>query len=250
MTNPLDDFMGGGGAKSFPFEQPGATITGKICKLPEKKQQTDVNTGAPRVFTTSGEPMYVYIMELQTQFRDPADPQDDGKRSLWLKGGKWDAANNCGASLRAVQEAIRASGAKLPAMGGELTLQFVGFGPAERGKNPPKYYRGHYVPPMAGNFMAEGLAPAQSAYAAPQQAQYPQQQVQGYGQQGGQQYAQSTQQYAPPPAPQYAPPPPPPPQPANPAQQGVMEQLRAQQQAAVSQLQGQSPNQSDGPPPF
>jgi hypothetical protein len=239
MTNPLDDFMGGGGAKSFPFEQPGATVTGKITKLPERKQQTDVNTGAPRVFANSGEPMYVYIVEIQTQFRDPTDPQDDGKRSLWLKGGKWDAANNCGASLRAVQEAIRASGAKLPSLGGDLTLQFVGHGPAERGKNAPKYYWSQYVPPVAGGFMSAEI-PAAQGYAVPQQVQYANQQVQSYPNQGAQQYAQPAQQLLPPP----------PIQPASPQQNAVMEQLRAQQQAAVSQLQAQSPHQSTEPIPF
>lgn len=242
MTNPLDDFMGGGGARSFPFEQPGATVTGTITKLPEKKQQTDVNTGAPRVFANSGEPMWVYILEIQTQLHDPSDPQDDGLRSLWLKGGKWDATNGMGASLRAVQEAIKTSGAKLPAIGGELTLQFAGYGPGERGKNPPKYYRARYVPPAAGGFMSAEIPAPQQSYAPPQQVQYPQQQVQGYGHQGGQNYAQPAQQLPPPPVP--------PIQPATAAQQEVMERLAEQQRRAVSILGQASPNQSDGPPPF
>lgn len=244
MTNPLDDFMGGGGAKSFAFTQIGSSVTGLITKLPEKKQQTDLKTGKPRFFQDSGEPMWVYVLEIQTNLRDPMDPQDDGRRSLWLKGGKWDAHRGVGASLRAVQEAIRASGAKLPQLGGELTLFYACDGPGARGEQPPKYYGARYVPGSAGGFMdtgTSGVVPTSVSYTPPQQIQYPQQQVQGYGQQGGQNYAQPAQQLPPPPVP---------PTPATAEQQAIMAQLAAQQQRAVSILGQASPNQSDGPAPF
>jgi len=216
-----DDFMGGGGARAFPFTQPGAKVTGLITQLPEKRQQTDLNTGQPKFFRDSGDPMWVYVVQIKTDLRDPEDQFDDGIRSLWLKGGPWDPNRRVGASLRAVQEAIKAAGAKLPEIGAELTLAYVCDGPAGRGQQAPKFYGALYVPPTAGSFMA-----AETQQAQPQQLNNPQNQIYRNGQQGSQNYAQPSHASQ-----------------SVPQGQGVMAQLRAQQDEAVNRLQ-------QGPVPF
>lgn len=208
------DFMGGGG-QSFPFDNVGDTVTGVILgpNPYEKRVQTKTDgSGEPKTFP-DGSPMTMFQVRLQTQVRDPSNPFDDGVRSVFLK---WK-------SQAAVQLAVRAAGAQDLAVGGTLTLQFVGEEPpSKRGQQPVKLWRAHYVPPPPG-FMAEqapGSAPGQwgGQQNQPQQ-QWPQQQPPAAGvplipaQQQWPQY-QSEFTYAPAPqqpqwpnaAPQYGPP--------------------------------------------
>src|SRR5262245_40748422 len=117
MTGDFDDFMGGGG-RTVQFETPGDTVRGQVLAPPERRQQTDPNTGEPKTFP-DGRPKYIFCVRLQTDLRDPQDPFDDGERMIYLK---WK-------SLIAVRNAIRAVGGNGLEVGGYLTLTLVGFGP-------------------------------------------------------------------------------------------------------------------------
>lgn len=177
MTNPTD-FLLGGGTKSAKFDRIGDEVSGTIASPPEVRQQTDMTTGKPKVWD-NGDPVMQLVVRLQTDQRDPADPDDDGVRAVYVKGSKKPESKSLHA---AVAGAVRASGAKSLEVGGRLTVRFVGEGVAERrGFNPPKHYEATYVPPAAG-FLgadqpvaqqqpAQQAAPAAAAPAAPQQAE-------------------------------------------------------------------------------
>jgi hypothetical protein len=153
VSNDADDFMGGS-SKGVQFEEVGDTVTGLILARPEKRQQTDPQTGKPKTFD-DGSPRYMFVVRIQTELRDPEDQFDTGERSLFLK---WK-------SLDAVRSAIKATGAKGLEPGGFLTLTLAGFGPKPKGLNAPKLWSAAYVPPNPNDaFMAE--TPAQPAAAA------------------------------------------------------------------------------------
>ena len=151
-----DDFMGGGG-RSVPFDNVGDTVTGIVLSPPKKQEQVD-DEGNVRTFP-NGAPRYVYLVEIQTDLRDPDDPSDMGVRTLWLK---WK-------SHEAVVAAIRQAGARNLEVGGILTLTLAGFGPKSKASwNPPKLYSATYVPPTANpTFMDDGSSGSASVPTSP-----------------------------------------------------------------------------------
>src|SRR5690606_24285559 len=135
------------GTRSAKFDRIGDEVSGTIASPPEVRQQTDMTTGKPKVWD-NGDPVMQLVVRLQTDQRDPADPDDDGVRAVYVKGSKKPESKSLHA---AVAGAVRASGAKSLEVGGRLTVRFVGEGVAERrGFNPPKHYEATYVPPAAG----------------------------------------------------------------------------------------------------
>jgi hypothetical protein len=146
-----DEFMGGGGARGFKFNEIGDTIVGLVLGPPRKRAQTDFNTGEVKTYK-DGSPRYMYVVELQTELRERDDPNDDGVRALFLK---WH-------SLNAVRTAITAVGAKGLKRGGVLTVQFTGTEPPPGGRgNPVKLYSASYIPPDDG-FMADPAPPVRA----------------------------------------------------------------------------------------
>ncbi len=226
------DFMGGGG-QSFPFDKVGDTVTG-VIQGPnpyEKRTQTKTDgSGLAKTFP-DGTPMTMFQVRLLTNLRDPANQFDDGIRSVFLK---WK-------SQAAVQTAVRAAGAQDLAVGGTLTLQFVGEEPpTSRGQQPVKLWRAHYVAPPPG-FMVEQAPSAQPGawgpQNPPQQPQYPPQ-----------------PQYAPQPAAQPWPQPEPtwtaPPQPMHPGPNPQQPQWGPPPQYGPPQaVPGTPPPVMAGPPP-
>ena len=207
--------LGGNAGNSFAFDTVGDTVTGTVLDMAEV-QQTDMDTGLPATWD-NGQPKMMYRVDLQTQARDPNDPADDGKRSVYLRGSRKPESQS---SLAAVLTAVRqATGTANLATGGILALRYVGDGqPTRRGFNAPKLYAAQYTPP-ANNL---GEAPQPIRQEAPPLS--PQQQ---FAQQ------QATQG----PAPDWAQPQPAPqpvqqPQqwPAQPAQQAAAPQQHVQQQ--------------------
>lgn len=156
--------LGAGGSASFPFDTIGDTVTGRVTNL-EEVQQTDLNTGQP-AFWDNGQPKMMYRAELQTQLRD--DDDDDGTRSIYLKGSKKPEAQS---SLSAVLQAVRtATGKAALAVGGTLTLTYIGDGVAkQRGHNAPKLYAAQYVAPSVD--LSGEQAPAAPAAQFQQPAQ-------------------------------------------------------------------------------
>ena len=134
--------LASGGSASFPFQNIGDSVTGKILNL-EELQQTDLQTGEVKTFT-NGQPMMMYRVELQTGLRE--GEMDDGVRSVYLKGSKKAESQS---SLAAVLQAVlAATGRAALTVGGTLTLTYTGDGVAKgRGFSAPKQYSAQYAAP-------------------------------------------------------------------------------------------------------
>jgi hypothetical protein len=220
------DFMGGGG-RGVQFENIGDSVTGILLAEPEKRVQTDMSTGEPKLFK-DGSVKTMYAVRLQTGLRDPGDPFDTGERMIYLK---WK-------SLEAVQQAIRRAGAPGPQVGGQLTLTLIGLQePAQRGWSKVKVWAAEYVPPPEGQqFMAEGQ---QYVHAGTQNALQP----------------TAAPAWTPPPgshthvgvAPTSAAPVSPGPVPYG-TQASMLERLKQQQQAGIGRLPGGTSTQDQEPP--
>jgi hypothetical protein len=154
--------LGSDGGNSFPFDRIGDQVTGQIESL-EELQQTDLQTGEPKVFA-SGQPMLMYKVTLLTPLRDPADPTDTGARAIYLRGSRKAESQS---SLAAVLAAVKATtGGTALEPGGTLTLQYIGDGVAtNRGFSAPKLYSATYLrPPVPPAPPAPVPAPAAPAY--------------------------------------------------------------------------------------
>lgn len=155
-----DEFMGGGSFTSFVFYREGDSILGTIMEPPEKLQQTDMDSGAPK-FWDDGKPKWYFRLKLQTALRDPENADDDGVRSLALSWKR----------LEAVRAAVVAAGEKNLKVGGQLWLRFDKFEDAKEAKyktNPSKkFWTAKYKPPVAEpEFMGDPFS--SSADATPQ----------------------------------------------------------------------------------
>lgn len=151
MPTSADAFFSGGGGKGVKFPNIGASVTGTIIMVHEPEFQTEFGTG--RILDKKQ-----VRIELATSERDPEDPNDDGRRTLyvrgWMQGSIGDALKKVGA-------------AGAPKVGGTLTVTYVSDGtPSRPGISGPKQYAAVYVPPAgaAGDFFS---APAPVAAAAP-----------------------------------------------------------------------------------
>ena len=190
----LDDLLSGSGAKSFfnADSQPGATVTG-VLDLIETSQMRDFQTKQPAYWNDGKPKMQIHIV-IQTNLHDPAIEDDDGRRSIFIKG--------YGIQLKAFREACRQAGVKAPKAGDTITATFTGLGERGNAPQPPKVYAYQITPSnsVAQLVNPQTPAPQQPAYQqAPQpMGQYqPQQQVppQMPVQQAPQQYQQQQAAY-------------------------------------------------------
>lgn len=137
-----------GGAKSWGGEgySVGDKVTGEIVSA-EQIQQTAFDSGE-KLFWDNGDPRMMTKVVLQTDLRDNGD-DDDGLRTLYLKGGNFDPKEGKGLSgEKALVEAVKAAGAKSIDPGGKLTVLISGLGkPKTRGYQPPKLWTMKYEPP-------------------------------------------------------------------------------------------------------
>jgi hypothetical protein len=136
-----NDLLMGGGVKSatFPDQQYGTTVGGLIVREPTVRQQTDYKTGEPKFFP-NGDPMMQIVVQVQTDLRDPAEPNDDGVRGLYLKAQM----------MQAVREAVKAAGGKGLEVGGHLAVTYVRDEPSKLGKgSDKKIYSAAYRLPTA-----------------------------------------------------------------------------------------------------
>ena len=139
--NEANDFLFSEGSKSFKFEEINDMVRGTI-ESAEIKQQTNLE-GEP-LFWADGAPRKQLVITLQTTLKD--DDDDDGLRTIYAKGGKFDLKTGSGKSMRdAIVEAVRAAGAKQINVGDELAVIYSGVGAVkQRGQNPPKLYEASY----------------------------------------------------------------------------------------------------------
>lgn len=164
--------LGGDGAGAFPFDKIGDSITGQIADL-EEVQQTNMDDNTPAVWA-DGKPKMMYRVTLKTALRSGEDPNDDGTRSVYLRGSKKaDSKSSLAAVLGAVKAATGGTDLKV---GGTLSLTYASDGIAsQRGWNPPKQYTATYAAPsvnldgQAAPAAAAAAAQATPATAAPEQ---------------------------------------------------------------------------------
>jgi hypothetical protein len=145
----VNEFLMGSGAKAFPFDAIGDRVRGTIVAM-QKRQQTDMQTGEPS-FWKNGDPKYMLQVTLQTELQDTDD--DEGMRSVYLRGGNYTPVKGKGqSSLNAVKDAVRQSGsANGIEVGGTLMLEFSGEGKkSNAGFTAPKLYVASYSAPSYG----------------------------------------------------------------------------------------------------
>lgn len=153
----------GGGVAAAKFDTIGTTVGGRIVREPETKQQTDFDSGAPK-FYDDGNPQWQVVVQVQTDLRDPADPNDDGVRAFYLKGQL----------MQAARDAVKAVNAPGLEKGGELHVTFVRTEPNSRGRgNDKKVYAARYVKPLSAANQALMGAPVAAPVAAVPQANVP-----------------------------------------------------------------------------
>lgn len=178
QLSSLGDLLAGNSAKAYfgANSQPGDSVTGVIEKI-ETTQVNDFQTKQP-AFWNDGRPKEQIHVIIQTQLRDPSVEDDDGRRSLWVKG--W------GIQLKAFREACMQAGVKTPKPGDTITETYIGLGERGNAPQPPKVFSFRIEP-------ANGGQPQQPVQQAPQQPVM-QQPQQGYAQQ---QYAPQQPMQAP-----------------------------------------------------
>lgn len=166
MTNQTPDanaiLMGGGGAPTAKFANPGDTLTGRIVAPPQAYQEREYDKdnpggGAPKTYP-SGDPIMAVYVDLATDLRDPAIQDDDGTRRLYIEGRYLKAD---------IRDAIRAAGAPGLEVGGVLTVSFTHREDPED-KRSRKFWQAKYVPAGNAALMTDTEpAPAPAAAAAP-----------------------------------------------------------------------------------
>lgn len=175
QLSSLDELLAGNSAKAYfgANSQPGDTVTGVIEKI-ETTQVNDFQTKQP-AFWNDGRPKEQIHVIIQTQLRDPSVEDDDGRRSLWVKG--W------GIQLKAFRDACRQAGVKIPKPGDTITERFVGLGQRGDAPQPPKVFEFHIEPASSVNSLVNGSQPRQPVQQGSQQPpvqqsqqDYPQQQ--------------------------------------------------------------------------
>ena len=128
MTDDLDRMLSGG-AKSAKFESPGDTIAGVITDV-QVRQATEYGTGAPQHFQ-NGDPKEQIVVTIRADIT-PTDEDDDGHRSIYIKG--W------GPQRRAFIDAVRKAGVKKPLPGDRFTATLLRMEPSKQGGFPAKVF--------------------------------------------------------------------------------------------------------------
>lgn len=177
QTNANDILMGNGGAPTAKFDTPGRTIGGRIVSEPVAYQEREYDprnpgNGAPKFYPQSGDAIMSVRVDVSTTERDPADPEDDGTRRIYIEGKRLKDA---------VRDSVRQAKARGLEVGGTLNVTFTGLGQAEGvGMSPPKLYQATYQAPVgaAANAALMGGQPQpQAPQATPQVAAPPPQQA-------------------------------------------------------------------------
>lgn len=134
-----NDFLMGGGTKSTSFDGVAPiTWAGTVMDPPNLIQKRHFDTSEPLTWP-DGRPKMLMQVNIQTDVRDPADPEDTGVRALYLEFKK----------LHAVRDAVKTAGAVGVEPGGFLSLTWTHGGDRQPGGKgfTPKEYKAEYRPP-------------------------------------------------------------------------------------------------------
>lgn len=147
-----DDFLLGGSVPSAKFPTIGTSISGRITERPTVEQQRDFTSGEAK-FWDDGKPQLQLVVTLSTAEYDPANPDDDGTRRIYVKGQM----------KNAVAQAVRAAGARGLEIGGILSVTYARDGVAKNPRfNAPKEYSAQYTAAAAAELHTPDPAPQTS----------------------------------------------------------------------------------------
>jgi hypothetical protein len=146
MSNEINDFLFGGGGRAAQFVNVGDMVIGKITDV-KLSQQTAMETNEPLTWP-DGKPRMQLVVSLKTE--EKVDDDDDGMRTVFAKGGKYQAQEGTGTSLKdAIAEAMKKAKANSIEVGGTLKVAYTGTGvKTNRGFTAPKLYRASYTAPV------------------------------------------------------------------------------------------------------
>jgi hypothetical protein len=138
IDKQANDFLMQTGGKSFPFEKLSDVVIGEVISA-QVAQQTDLDT-QEKLSWPDGSPRMQLVITLQTSLKSSDD--DDGVRTIYAKGGKYDVAEGSGLSMKeAIAKAVRDGGGTGLNPGDQLAVAFTGQGVKKnRGFNAPKLY--------------------------------------------------------------------------------------------------------------
>lgn len=135
------------GSKAASFEHMGDKIGGAVLAA-ELRQAKSFDTGKPEVWD-NGDPKQNAVITIQTELRDPADPNDDGVRNVYVKW--W------GDQRLAFLQTVKGATRHLPEEqqdvmpGGWFSAQWTGeLPPTQKGLNGAKTFTYEYRPPAGG----------------------------------------------------------------------------------------------------
>lgn len=162
----LDDLMAGNSAPAFftKDSKQGDTVSGVVEKI-EVTQMRDFQTQQP-AYWNDGKPKEQIHIIIQTSLRDPAVDDDDGRRSLWVKG--W------GLQLKALREACRQAGVKSPRVGDTVAERFTGYRQEGNAPQPSKVYEFKVTAKDQASDLISGAAASPAAMPASAVRQTPQ----------------------------------------------------------------------------
>lgn len=135
----LDDLAGGG--KSWGGEgcSVGDRIEGEVVSS-GRVQQTDFQSQEP-LFWPNGDPRMMSKVTIQTSLSE--SDEDDGLRTIYLKGGNFEAREGTGHSgEKALSEAMKAAGLKTLDAGTRIQIAITGLSKVTtRGFQPAKLWK-------------------------------------------------------------------------------------------------------------
>src|SRR5262245_33197979 len=103
MSDDINEFLFQGGAKAFPFDNIGDSVEGRIVAA-DLRQQTSIE--GQKLTWDNGDPRMQLVITLATKLHDNDD--DDGQRTVYAKGGRFDTQTGEGTSMRdAIADAVR-----------------------------------------------------------------------------------------------------------------------------------------------
>jgi hypothetical protein len=143
----FNQFLMAEGGNSFRFDKIDDVVVGTVVSA-VVAQQTDVESGE-KLTWADGSPRKQLVITLATDLRERDD--DDGLRTIYAKGGKWDIDKGEGLSMKdALAKAVRDGGGNGIEPGDKLAVAHTGLGVRKnRAFNPPKLYTAQWSRPAA-----------------------------------------------------------------------------------------------------
>ena len=148
--NGVEDFFTstGFGRGLFNKDDPPGTVKALTITSMVKTQQTRFGDNEP-LFWDDGTPRMQLVITGESDQQDPLDPDDDGVRSLYVRGS---TRKNSASLHDAARAALENAGVKTFTIGGTLEVTFTGT--VKRGSFDAKTWSMLYIPAPA---QAEGL---------------------------------------------------------------------------------------------